>query len=76
MEIPIGFDKNMNKYTVIWEDRWQCGSHRHCITKKTWVNSPSIEDLMDQYGDCAVFIFEGHILSLGEEFQEYKVDNI
>jgi hypothetical protein len=64
------------KYTVIWEDRWQSGSHHHCITKKTWVEANSIEDLMKEYGDYARFIFEGHILTLGEEFNQELVDVI
>jgi hypothetical protein len=64
----------MNKYTVIWEDRWQSGSHHHCSTKKTWVEADSIEKLMKAYGDYARFIFEGHVLTLGEEFDQDLVD--
>jgi hypothetical protein len=66
----------MQKYTIIWEDRWQSGSHHHCITKKTWVECNSIEDLMREYSDYARFIFEGHILTLGEEFDQILVDTI
>lgn len=64
----------MNKYTVIWEDRWQSGSHHHCITRKIWVEANSVEHLMGKYGDYARFIFEGHILTLGEEFNQELVD--
>jgi len=60
----------MKKYTVIWEDRWQSGSHWHCITKKEWVEAESIHDVMrSKYGEYARFIFEGHLCSLGEEFR-------
>ena len=64
------------KYTIIWEDRWQSGSHHHSITKKTWVEANSIQDLMREYGDYARFIFEGHIPTLGEDFNQELVDVI
>jgi hypothetical protein len=64
----------MNKYTVIWEDRWQSGSHHHCITKKTWIEADSIEKLMKAYGEYSRFIFEGHAVTLGEEFNQELVD--
>ena len=62
------------KYTVIWEDRWQRGSHHHCITKKTWVEADDIHSLMREYGEYARFIFEGHQLSIGEELEEDKIE--
>jgi hypothetical protein len=40
------------------------------------VEANSIEDLMKEYGDYARFIFEGHILTLGEEFNQELVDVI
>lgn len=62
--------KKMNKYTIIWEDRWQTGSHWHSITKRTWVESKTIHDVMQsEYGKNARFIFEGHLCSLGEKFR-------
>jgi hypothetical protein len=64
----------MNKYTVIWEDRWQSGSHHHCITMRTWVEADSIEKLMKEYGEFSRFIFEGHVVTLGEEFDQDLVD--
>jgi hypothetical protein len=66
----------MNKYTVIWEKRWQSGSYHHRVTMRTWVEADSIEKLMKEYGGYARFIFEGHILTLGEEFNQKLVDVI
>ena len=60
----------MKHYTVIWEKRWQSGSHHHCMTKRTWVRCDDIKKLMESdYGQCAVFIFEGCQLTLGETFR-------
>ena len=56
----------MQKYTVIWEDRWQSGSHHHCLTK----------DVMEKYGEYARYIFEGHQLSIGESLRSEEIDII
>jgi hypothetical protein len=66
----------MQKYTVIWEDRWQSGSHHHCLTKRTWVEANSIEDVMEKYGEYARYIFEGHQLSIGESLGSEEIDII
>lgn len=66
----------MQKYTVIWEDRWMRGSHHHCITKRTWVEAENIHDVMVEYGEYARFIFEGHQLSIGEELRPEEIDII
>lgn len=64
------------KYTVIWEDRWRTGSLHHCMAKKSFVEADSIEDVMKEYGEHARWIFEGHLLSIGEEFDQSMVDVI
>ena len=66
----------MQKYTIIWEDRWVTGSHHHCTTKKSWVEAESVEALMREYGDYVRYIFEGHLLTLGEEFDQSRVEII
>jgi hypothetical protein len=66
----------MQKYTVIWEDRWQSGSHHHCQVKRSWVEAPDIHSVMNQYGGYARFIFEGHQLSIGEELRPDEIDFI
>jgi len=67
----------MKEFTVIWEKRWQSGSHWHSLTKKTFVRAESIHELMlSDFGVAARFIFEGFILSLGEKFREEDVEII
>lgn len=66
----------MKKYTVIWEDRWVSGSLHHCLTKRTWVEADNIHDVMVKYGEYARYIFEGHHCSIGEVFDQEKVDVI
>lgn len=67
----------MKNYTVIWEDRWQSGSHHHCLTKKTWVRCDDIKKLMESdYGQCARFIFEGFHLTLGENLRTDEIVEI
>jgi hypothetical protein len=41
---------------------------------RTWVEADSIEKLMKEYGEFSRFIFEGHVLTLGEEFDQDLVD--
>lgn len=72
----LDYNRLMLKYTVIWEDRWQTGSHWHCLARKSWVECESIDALMEVYGKQARYIFEGHILTLGEEFDPERVDII
>jgi hypothetical protein len=67
----------MVQYTLIWEERWQSGSHSHCLTKKSWVQADSIHDIMkSEYGPRTVFIFEGFVTTLGEEFDPSLVFTI
>lgn len=67
----------MQQYTIIWEDRWQSGSHWHSMTKKTWVRVQSIHDLMrSKYGNTIRFIFSDFITTEGEKFDPEKVETI
>jgi hypothetical protein len=64
----------MKEFTVIWEKRWQSGSHWHCLTKKTFVRVKSIHQLMlSDFGQVSLFIFEGFVCTLGETFREEDV---
>jgi len=59
----------MKQYTVIWEDRWQSGSHHHCLAKRTWIECNDIQEIMESpYGERARYIFEGFQNTLGEKF--------
>ena len=61
----------MKKYTVIWNDYFQIGSNRHCLTKLQRVLTPSLKELVDSYyGQNAHYIFEGHPLLEGEKGDE------
>lgn len=61
------------KYTLIWVDSWMQGSHRLQITRKTWVVADSVEAVMQEYGDYLIYLFEGHLLQLGEEMRPEEV---
>ena len=64
----------MNNYTIIWEDRWMSGSHMHCLTKKTFVRCINLSYIMNsKYGPASIFIFEGHITTLGEQVSEEDI---
>lgn len=56
----------MKDYTIIWEDRWQSGSHWHCLTKKTFIRCDDLKKVWEKYPGT-VYMFEGHIPTLGEE---------
>lgn len=64
------------QYTVIWEDRWQSGSHHHCLTKRTFIECDDIKDFLinSELGHRARFIFEGFQLTIGEEFDKNLVE--
>jgi hypothetical protein len=71
----------MKEYTIIWVDDWMTGSHRHSIrhsmTKKTFVRSNSIEDIMiSNYGDRILYLFDGFIFTHGETLDESLVQTI
>ncbi len=54
------------KYTVVWESRWQSGSHWHCLAKVTrFIDTPIEKIMSSEYGKNAVYIFEGHSLMIG-----------
>ena len=63
----------MEKFTLIWVDSWQAGSHRHSLTKFLRVLKPSTEpflDCADRYGidlNACVFIFHGWSMIEGEK---------
>jgi len=63
------------KYTVIWEDRWKTGSHWQYFTKKTFVIVDDIKKIFDKYPGT-VYIFEGHIPTLGEDLETSKIVTI
>ena len=67
----------MKNYTIIWEHRWMSGSHMHWLTKKTFVRclDPSYI-LNSNYGPSSIYIFEGHITTLGEEVSEENIINL
>ena len=64
----------MKYFTCIWEDRWYSGSHHHCLTKKTIVQAKDIHAVMlSSIGERCRFVFEGIVLSIGENFDESSV---
>lgn len=62
----------MKDYTVIWVDSWMRGSHRHSLTKKSFVRTDSVEKVFKEFCDVP-FIFEGFVPTLGEEIKEEDV---
>jgi hypothetical protein len=59
------------KFTAIWIDSWMSGSHRHSVTKKTFFECDNVVHLMDsEYGPKIVYLFEGHIPTLGETIRD------
>lgn len=67
----------MKEFTIIWEDRWQTGSHWHCLAKKTFVRAVNIDSVMkSDLGTVARFIFDGFVLTLGEVFSEENVETL
>ena len=61
----------MKQFTVIWLDSWQSGSQKHQQTKMSRVEAETIQDVMKEYGDYAVYIFQGHPLMEGETMVDY-----
>jgi hypothetical protein len=62
----------MKKITVVYNDRWQSGSHWHCLTKHKRLELNENEPVMTQVvaavvSEDVVFIFEGWPKHLGEE---------
>jgi hypothetical protein len=62
----------MNKYTVIYENRWMAGSHMHQLTKIARFKVKPNETMQDaliriKLVDSAVFIFKGWSLLEGED---------
>jgi len=67
----------MKNYTIIWEDRWMSGSHMHCLTKKTFVRCSDPSRILNStYGKSTIYIFEGHITTIGEEVSEKNIVNL
>jgi hypothetical protein len=66
----------MNKFTVIYNDHFQRGSHWHSITKIKRLTAPDIKTVMgSSYGQDAVFIFQGWPRMAGEVFEnEYPLE--
>lgn len=65
----------MKEYTVIWEDRWQQGTHWHCMTHKLFVACFDISEVMkSELGNKIIYIFEGFQLTLGEVFDASRVE--
>ena len=64
----------MNYFTCIWEDRWESGSHHHCLTKKTIIQAKDIHAVMlSPIGERCCYVFEGIVLSIGENLDESSV---
>ena len=64
----------MKEFTVIWEHRWCVGSHWQCLTKKTWVRAKDIHTIMNSdYGQVAIYIFEGFQFTIGETLREEEI---
>ena len=64
----------MKYFTCIWEDWWYTGSHRHNQTKKTIVQAKDIHAVMlSPIGETCRYVFEGIVLSIGENFDESTV---
>lgn len=67
----------MKEFTIIWEDRWQSGSHWHCLVKKSFVRAPSIHHVMkSKFGPVARYIFEGFVCTIGETVLEGYIETI
>jgi hypothetical protein len=67
----------MKEYTIIWVDSWMSGSHRYTMTKKTFIRSNSIKDIMESYfGDSIVYLFHGFVFTHGETLDESLVKTI
>jgi flagellar biosynthesis/type III secretory pathway ATPase len=64
----------MKYFTCIWEDRWYSGSHHHCLAKKTIIQAKDIHAVMlSPIGERCRYVFEGIVLSIGENFDESTV---
>ncbi len=67
----------MKDYTIIWLDSWMSGSHRHTLTQKTFVRCQDLINIMESsYKDTAIYIFEGHIPTIGEQVSEEDIEII
>lgn len=66
------------KYTIIYEERWQSGSHWHSLTKCARFDNLSIKRIMESdYGQKAVFVFEGWPLMVGTtEIEMIPIENV
>lgn len=66
------------KYTVIWNETWMSGSSLHTLTKMTrFVDTPIKKIMKSNYGERAVYIFEGHPYLVGMnhlESEPIKID--
>lgn len=70
----------MNKYTVIYTERWQTGSHWHALTKAKRIETKNNKEIMkvaiEQCGTEDIqYIFNGHPTFVGEEVVDNGVGN-
>lgn len=51
----------MKKYTIVYGEWWNSGSHRHSITRFEHVETNDIAELLnqDKYGSSVWFVFDG-----------------
>lgn len=56
----------MNKYTVIYLEKWQVGSHWQAQTRMKHLECDieNIFKILDKEGICPDFIFKGHLKSI------------
>ena len=67
----------MKEYTIIWIDSWMSGSHRHSMTKKTFIRANSVENIMKSpFGEAVVYLFDGFVFTYGETLDESLVKTI
>jgi hypothetical protein len=60
----------MKKFTIIYVDSWQSGSHQHSLTRMQRVLAPDIHAVMrSAYGDKSQFIFDGFPILNGEDVE-------
>ncbi len=66
-----------NKFTVIYNDSWMCGSHYQSLTKMRRIeqlNGETVADMLEREDlqDRVEFLFCGHPLFQGESQQDYE----
>lgn len=51
----------MNKYTIVYGEFWNVGSHRHTVTRFDHVETDDLPKLLndDKYGANVWFVFHG-----------------